>query len=114
MKSVEGSPFDCGACSDKDREARNCFNTKSISEEAIAVTEYTGPVIEELRERNIPKVLSLGGIRLYECPLSYITDETIGIIRVIFLMDETGHLFFSGGWVQGVITESLQEAIRWL
>ena len=44
------------------------------------------------------KVLGLGDIRLYECPLSYLTEETAELMRVVFMIDSTGQLLFEGGW----------------
>lgn len=78
--------------------ARNCFNRQDLSYEARAVTEYSDSIKGELKDKGAAKVFSLGGLRLYECPLSYITEETSGVIRLIYLMDATGHLLFSGGW----------------
>lgn len=37
-----------------------------------------------------------GVIRLYECPLTYITQETSELIRVLYLMDNTNQMFFEG------------------
>lgn len=42
--------------------------------------------------------LPLGDIRLYECPLSYITAETWEIIRTVYLVEDSKQLFFPGGW----------------
>lgn len=56
--------------------------------------------VEELRGKGAEKVLALGDIRLYECPLSYITEETAGLMRVVFLIDSTGQLLFGGGWAE--------------
>ncbi|MBI5491998.1 MAG: hypothetical protein HY893_03600 [Deltaproteobacteria bacterium] len=78
--------------------ARNCSNRLGLSEEARAVEEYSPQIKGELMEKGAAKVFSLGDLRLYECPLSYIMVETAGVIRLIFLLDSTGHLLFSGGW----------------
>ena len=49
-------------------EARNCHNGKGLSEEARAVSSYTSGVKEDIREAKAAKVISLGDLRLYECP----------------------------------------------
>ncbi len=63
-----------------------------------AVTDYTQEVSGELESKGAKKVFTLGDLRLYECPLSYITAETSDILRLVFLMDETGVLLNEGGW----------------
>ena len=152
MIGRDGSPFDCEKCSDKDKELRNCFNRLGLSEAARAVTEYTGAVVEELKnpplsmtivnpslkppfekgggkgkgfvrsqetsergrkdsatrgkggvarrvaQRPAQKVFSLGDIRLYECPVSYISSDTVEIMRLVFLVDDRGSLLYGGGW----------------
>lgn len=40
----------------------------------------------------------MGDLRLYECPQSYITEETWQIIRTVFLVDGSQQLYFKGGW----------------
>lgn len=44
------------------------------------------------------KVFSLGEIRFYECPLTAISAETFELIRVVYLLESSGRLFFDGGW----------------
>lgn len=36
-------------------------------------------------------------MRLYECPLSYLTEETAEVMRLLYLMDGTGRLLHTGG-----------------
>jgi len=60
--------------------------------------DYSEAVKRELNEKNAQKVFSLGDIRLYECPLSYITEETAEIMRLVYLIDASGHLLHQGGW----------------
>jgi len=43
------------------------------------------------------KVHSLDDIRLYECPLTYITPETWEMVRLAYLAENTGHLLHEGG-----------------
>ena len=79
-------------------EARNCHNVKGLSEEARAVFSYTSGVKEEIKEAKAAKVISLGDLRLYECPLSYLTEETGAVMRLVFLIEDSGRLYCGGGW----------------
>jgi len=51
-----------------------------------------------LKKRKVKKVWKLGDIRLYECPLSWISQDTNMIIDQIFLTVDTPALFFPGAW----------------
>jgi len=62
------------------------------------VTSFTDEVAAEIKTKGVGKVFSLGGIRFYECPLTAITAETYEILRVVFLLESSGQLFFDGGW----------------
>jgi hypothetical protein len=64
----------------------------------LCVSSYTQSISEEISELNARKVFSLGGLRLYECPLSYITVESCDLIRLVYLTDDTGMLLFDGAW----------------
>lgn len=59
---------------------------------------FTESVVSEHAEKGVLKVFSLGDIRLYECPLSYFTEETLEVIRLVSLIDASGHLLHEGGW----------------
>ena len=37
-------------------------------------------------------------MRLYECPLSYITADTWEVLRLVYLMDDSPGLLNPGGW----------------
>ncbi|WKZ33678.1 MAG: hypothetical protein QY316_04555 [Thermodesulfobacteriota bacterium] len=80
-----------------DREARNCGNFRGLSEEARAVEEYTPGITGELKRKRCRKVLGLGGIRLYECPLSYFDEETQRIIGLVFRLQGAVQSYFDGG-----------------
>ncbi len=91
----------------------------ALSERARAVTGYTEEIKEELKAKGAHKVISLADLRLYECPLSYITEDTWEIIRMIRLMEHTGRLPLDGGWADqpywfveayGIY---LEESARW-
>lgn len=79
-------------------DSLNCGNRKGLSDEARAVTKYTPEVTQEHKKTGAGKVFaSLGDIRLYECPLTYITAETWEVIRLAYMTESTGHLYFRGG-----------------
>lgn len=90
------SPFSCESCTEKDRLERNCSNFKGLSEAARAVSVYDEAVNGEIASRGCAKVASLGGLRLYECPLSYMSAETLDIMRVVFAL-EPGAGYFGRG-----------------
>lgn len=79
-------------------EARNCGNHLGLPEDALAVTEYTYAVTYEHRERGARKVTGLGDIRLYECPLSYITSDTWEIVRLAYMVEDSKRLLHEGEW----------------
>lgn len=79
-------------------EARNCANHLELSEDALAVTEYTYGVIYELKEKGAKKVISLGDIRLFECPLTYITSETWEMMRLAYMVEDSKRLLHEGEW----------------
>ena len=61
-----------------------------MAAELMALAARTAPksggrdfVVTELKERSASKVFRLGDIRLYECPLSYISEESAEIIRLV-------------------------------
>lgn len=100
FKTHEASPFDCAVCADTDRDARNCFNRRRLDEDARAVARYTDEIKFDIRKKGAKRVVSIGAIRLYECPLSYITAETREMMNLVFLVDDTGHLLHQGGWAE--------------
>jgi len=68
-----------------------------LTEDARAIEEYTGQIKDELKRKRAMKVFSLRDLRLYECPLSYLSVETMEVIRLVYLVDSTGGMFFAGG-----------------
>lgn len=93
----DGSPFRCDKCTDRDREARNCANRLGLSDDARAVDEWTDDVKAELAAAGASKVFTLGALRLYECPLTYMETETWEVIRLVYLIEDSKHLLFDGG-----------------
>ncbi len=73
------------------------MNRRALSEGALAVDLYTDEIIGEHNRKGGKKIFSLGTLRLYECPLSYIKGETREIMRLCILMDEVGLLLYGGG-----------------
>lgn len=69
-----------------------------LSEDVRAVVEYTDDVKQEILDKGCGKVFSLGDVRLYECPLSYITKDTYTIMQIVFLAEESHILYIEGGW----------------
>ena len=62
------------------------------------MTGYTSEVVEEHGERGAKKVFRLGDIRLYECPLSYLTPDTAEVMRAVYMADGSAALLVPGGW----------------
>ena len=62
------------------------------------MTEYTAEVKLEIKDAGAFKVFPLSGLRLYECPLSYLSSFTSELIRLIVLIEDTGVLLYAGGW----------------
>jgi len=91
------SPFDCEKCTESDKAARNCSNFKGLSERARAVEAYDAGVAGEIASRKCSKVVSLGDLRLYECPLSYITEETFEMMKTVFLTESAKMPYMDGG-----------------
>lgn len=104
----KGSPFKCSKCTPRNKKNRNCGNHLGLSNEARAVTseEYKKPsslwnyatVWDEIKGKDVTKVFTLGDIRLYECPLSYITRESAEIKSTVYLLDGSSNLLYAGGW----------------
>lgn len=98
MTAKEGSPFDCDSCTEHDQVSRNCSNLKGLTESARAVEAYTPDVVAEHADRYALKVFRLGGLRLYECPISYVTIDTAEMMRLVYLMAGSQGLLHAGGW----------------
>ncbi len=97
MAGRGASPFDCKSCGARDKSERNCLNRLGLSEAARTVESYTEEIKEELRDKGAKKVFSLGAMRLYECPLSYVTSESWEIVRLLFAVDDSRALLHGGG-----------------
>ncbi|MBI5562758.1 MAG: hypothetical protein HY894_07920 [Deltaproteobacteria bacterium] len=80
-------------------EARNCRNRLGLSDEARSVLRYADDVKAELRRSSASKAYSLGDLRLYECPLSFITSESAELMRAVYATEAVGQLPCEGGWM---------------
>ena len=89
------SPFDCAKCINP--EKRNCKNIKGLKESAT--DDYKPNFTQDIKEKKANKVFKLGDIRLYECPLTYITRETNLIIEQLFLIADSSVLLYPGTWL---------------
>jgi len=110
-QSKQKTPFDCETCTDKDFKYRNCNNYKGLPEE-LRADNGVGDVKDIANEYGLDltkKVVSLvngkEAMRLYECPLTYITQDTSELIRIMYLMDNTNQMYFRG---------SLSDQPNWL
>lgn len=65
-----------------------------------AIEKYTDDITARLKETGAGKVFSLGTIRLYECPVSYLSGDTREIIRLVYLLEDTGNMLHAGGWAE--------------
>lgn len=81
-------------------QARNCANLLGLSDRAVAVCEYTDEVADELKRKKAVKVVSLGGLRLYECPASYLTADTMEMQRAVYATEAFGLMPLAGGWAE--------------
>ena len=97
---MDASPFRCDTCRPADIVGRNCGNHLGLSEAARAVDEYTEEISCELRQKSAKKVASLAGLRLYECPASYLTADTMEMQRAVFATQAFGKMPLDGGWVE--------------
>lgn len=61
------------------------------------VGEYSEEVKDELKIKSAKKVIGLSGLRFYECPLSYLSVETVEVIRLVYLVDSSGSFLYEGG-----------------
>jgi len=92
------SPFRCDKCGVPEKQARNCDNHLGLSDPARAVDEYTDSVAAEITAKGAKKVASLKGLRLYECPASYLTAETREMQRALYATEAFKTMPLAGGW----------------
>jgi hypothetical protein len=63
------------------------------------VEKFTPDITRDISDKKASKVWSLGDIRLFECPLSWITPETNLMISQVYLVAESPALLLAGGWM---------------
>jgi len=73
------------------------LNFKNLSSESVCVDSYDDSVNNEHNSKDAKKVFALGDLRLYECPVSFITEETAFMMKAVFLSVDTKALYFGGG-----------------
>lgn len=55
-------------------------------------------MVDEHKIKKAVKVWTTGDIRLYECPISYIADETHEVIGQCYRTEDSKRLLFQGEW----------------
>jgi len=92
--------FDCANCSDRDKQIRNCGNRLGLTETGITKEDTTPDLVRQIKKSGVSKVWKVGPVRLYECPLSWIKQQTHTIIETLFLVADSPALLFDGGWMK--------------
>lgn len=78
------------------RETDNCRNQKGLKTDSLSITDFIeNRPGETTAER---PVYLIHDYNYYECINSWITPETIGTIKAVFLTIDTNQLFFPGSW----------------
>lgn len=96
MKLGDGpAPFSCASCTDRDKELRNCGNRKRLKHTALASVKSAGFRPEGKKVYNLTNGEEV--LRLYECPVRWITDETMDLLHMVRLTNETGVFPLAGG-----------------
>jgi hypothetical protein len=79
---------------------RNCLNHKGFKKVAFdGQLDVSKEDLAFLDKETKVKVLENGKdiIRLYECPLTYITKETSQLIGILYMYEDTKQFMYSGG-----------------
>lgn len=96
------APFSCLDCKDQDKQARNCGNRLDLDLTDVIWKEYDEGerkrIAQAFKKAGANKVINLGDIRLYECPLTWVTEESWDICRMLYLAQDTHVLYAGGGW----------------
>lgn len=106
----EHRPFDCQNCTREDQEKNNCHNRYDLIDPAYEHLQNDAPIenwfLNDVKEKWRGKykgsfpltVLLLGNIRLYECPNTWITQDTIRLKNALFL-GENPEKIYPGTWI---------------
>ena len=78
--------------------SRNCQNEKQLSDNARFFERYTDEIKDELSEKEAEKSFVQGTLKFYECPLTYISEDTQDMMKLIGLIENTNVLLHEGGW----------------
>lgn len=77
------------------------MNHKCLPEDILAIEDYTEEQSAFIKEHKLKKVAPLGSgkryMRLYECPITYITQDTRDIIQLLYTIENTNQLLHEGG-----------------
>ncbi len=63
-----------------------------------AIEDFKTLEYEEIEKSGQRKVWPLGTIRLYECPVTWITQESIDMMDACFMISNSSSLLFPGAW----------------
>jgi hypothetical protein len=96
LQSESPLPFDCKTC--KDKIGRNCKNRKKLEYTVIQDFNFAEKAWRKKNAKHAPKVFRFKDLRLYECPVSYITNETRILLELLF-SEEHPPFIFPGGWL---------------
>lgn len=100
-QSAKGDPgFKCDDCGDRDKEIRNCGNKIGLIETIFEGKTAPDLELRQIKKTGVSKVWKLGPVRLYECPLSWIKQQTHTIIDTLFSVADSPALLFDGGWMR--------------
>lgn len=81
---------------ERDQDNWNCHNWKDLTE--VAFEEFDNDSKRELLLAKATKVWGHRRLRLYECPKSWITEETNDIINKLNLQENSKILYFGPNW----------------
>jgi hypothetical protein len=69
--------YECRECPEKKRKSRNCRNRHGFKDSILLKHEW------ETASGTISPALKIGEVKIYECPVSLITDKTWKILGII-------------------------------
>jgi hypothetical protein len=77
--SIEGgSGWDCAACDERKKEARNCQNRQGLIHPVLIGAEEWRQVSKTLRH-----ALKIDDLKFFVCPLSYITPQSWDLLALV-------------------------------
>lgn len=85
-------PFDCSNCDLQ--EERNCGNLKKLA--CTSIEDFKSDDYKSIKDET--KIWTIGLTRLYECPLTWFTDDSLRLYDISYLINNSGQLLFNGSW----------------